>query len=507
MIIKTDSLRRKLDSDIKVLKFGRGYYNLAQKGSFKYLPLNTEISDIDYEARVPFVKGFIDDLKNIITRIRGSPFTFTYLNAGTYKEFEDSKPPWNIFPRDRHRREDKKYFKLSPNNLCDFDLLEARNWFRNFREQKLFEKFKTRGLNPSEDYKEISDILNGDAIRLADLIKIESIIEEYSTIRWFYADVMREFKKVGKYSYNLLEQIKKDPSPVAQYVYLFLDRGIPKAIEIDVGLVSTIKKAYKPSQQALYRYYKGDWYKILKSYKGPINRKYEKEYKSFISTLAPINSMLARIVMLQRVQKYGNIPVGYAIKIRKDLQEDLKKYFPDIGDTKMSIIEYKLRNLLNKKAESKVYYFYDRLWKDEAKMSYYKKIRLVNLAGKYTDSKTLIRRRENGVQCPFFESGLEEYMKVLAERSKISGKLFKKCFTKLAKEQKLLVFNFVKKYFDGLPVTRIFLEKRGDNHALRGVFSREDRDFAKDHGENRGSEYIISPKYKRRVQIYLLSGK
>ena len=157
MIIKSRMFDMKLKNDIRHLHIGnrplrfKGSYNLKLDGDF--------VTDIDFSSLVYFNTSLIS---TIITTLSNMPITFRflYLNAGTIKEFI---PPWNI-------------------KTCNFNLIEARIWFRTFAGKKLMDQ-------PKLDY--IYDILYDTSIKLADIVAVDDLLEDQGTVRWSLDDIRK----------------------------------------------------------------------------------------------------------------------------------------------------------------------------------------------------------------------------------------------------------------------------------------------------------------------------
>ena len=250
-MIKTPEFERKLEQKIYQYTFDRNNPPVLL-GSFKY---TNYISDIDFSLFIRFNPTFIKILIHKLQNLKD--FKFLYLNAGIDQRY---KLPWLI------NYEPGPPFGLE-SETCNFDLYKTNEWFESLVQKNI--------LHP-DTYKQIYNILNKGSLILGDLIDIQDIIYEYSSIKWFLPDIIKGSKNVGGVTYILLDELKKEEGPVLNSIYIDGD----KVVSVDIGLVD--KKYKKPIWSRMYKYYTKNWYKILKSYKKLISKDFEQEYRNLI---------------------------------------------------------------------------------------------------------------------------------------------------------------------------------------------------------------------------------
>lgn len=472
MIIKTQDFVTKLNNNLHQISFDKNK-PLVLKGSFNRV---TYISDIDYTAYVHFNDGLIKILSRKLKNLKD--FIFIYLNAGTDINF---KVPWIIYSG-----------KSGPTKRCDFDLNIVLEWYDNFKKRKASEVVS------DIDFKKIDKILSNNDLTLGNLIDIEEILGKYGTIRWFLPDIEKGVKYIGEHKYILLDEIIKDDSPVAQYLYM---AGKNEYVAIDVGLVDN--KVKKPYLTDRYQFYTKNWYKIFKDYKKIISKDYEQEYYNIRKNFEFINSLLAQILVIQTIEKYKLLSSSQTLPILVDLQTNLSKVDikTDISTDKIELI---LKKKLNDMSKPYIDYFFDKLTY-VGKLETMSTMRLMRISNIPTDKQTLLDRKNNGLICPFFEGETDEYINSLSVKLLISEDEVKKCLEKISKKENISVLDIITKYFKNIPANRLFIQDKQDKLILRGALKDIDYETIGQLGKSIDSNFLIFDiKYKKLLQIYLL---
>ena len=462
MLVKTKEFVEKLNSKLYQYTFNKKI-PLSLKGSFRD---TTYISDIDFSAYVYFNDKFIQILIHKLNNLKD--FKFLYLNAGIDK---DMKTPWVIYPK----------------SGCDFDIDKARKWFS---------EFKTKKIIPNDSYTKIEQILNKKKLILGDIVEIQEILKEYNRIRWFLPDIINGTKTIRGHTYTLLEELKRDTGPVINTIYI----DGKDIVSVDIGLVD--KKHGHPIWETMYKYYTTNWYKILKSYKFFISKDHETEYKKTMSSLEYENAVLAKSKLLNSLMKYNPVGKNSINYIAQDLRKNLEK--EGIITTSLKEVVDILAKRLNNKSKPYVDYFLDKL-NDVGKIKNYQLLRLTEVAKIPTSIDQLIKRRQEGIECPFFESDTDQNINNLADRLLLDPKKWYKCLVKVSKREGKNLDVFVKEIFDKSPVSRLFLQHRNKLY-IRGAISNKDDKVFEKIGENKRDYYTFDLKYMKRLQIYLITG-
>ena len=464
MLIKTQYFVKKLNSKLYQYSFNKKQ-PLSLKGSFQY---TTYISDIDFTAYVYFNDTFIKILIHKIKNLKD--FRFMYLNAGSY---DDLKVPWVIYSE----------------GGCDFNLENTKIWFNHFKLQNIIR---------IDSYDQIERILNKKFLIIGDLIDIQEILDGYKTIRWFLPDIIKGTKTVRKHTYVLLEELKIEEGPVLNGVYID-GRDI---VSVDIGLVD--KRYRQPIWSRMYKYYTENWYKILKSYKKLISKDYENEYRKVMSTLEYDNALLAEANLLNNLMKYNVVGQDGINYVAQDLKKNLEKEGIKTFDLK-EVVNI-LTTRLNNKSKPYVDYFLDKL-EYYGKIKTYQRLRLTELAKILTSRKKLVERRKGGIECPFFESNIDQHINNIASRLMVDQDKWYRCLRKVSKSQGKELDIFVKEMYNKSPVSRLFLQNISkDKIYIRGALTNQDTEVLGKIVENKRNYLSCDSKYMKRLQIYLLTG-
>jgi hypothetical protein len=122
--------------------------------------------------------------------------------------------------------------------------------------------------------------------------------------------------------------------------------------------------------------------------------------------------------------------------------------------------------------------------------------------------KKLKKRRKKGIECPFFESDINQHINNLASRLMVDNDKFNDCIVKVAEDEKKSLNVFVKEIFDKSPISRLFLQyKKGKNKIyIRGSITNADSNILNKFCDKKQGYYSCHLKYTKRVQIYLVTG-
>ena len=251
----------------------------------------------------------------------------------------------------------------------------------------------------------------------------------------------------------------------------------------------------------MYKYYTKNWYEILKSYKKLISKDFEQEYRSVMKTFELDNSILGQTKLLESILKYNVFPPEKIFKV----SHNVKQLLSSIGLNSLNLndIIKELINILNNRAKPFVDYFLDKL--QNPKILTYMKLRLLEISNIPTNKKLLVERFNKGIKCPFFEEYIDEYLNTMSSKLMIDKTLFKSCLKKISDKKHISIQDVINKYFNDIPISRLFLEIKNDNLYVRGDLIDKDYNFLKDIGEQRHDYYVLNIKYTKKLQIYLLS--
>jgi hypothetical protein len=464
MLIKTKEFVHRLNSRLYQYSFNRKI-PLSLKGSFQ----NTSfISDIDFTSYVYFNDKFIEILINKIERLKD--FKFIYLNAGIDHDF---KIPWVIYPE----------------HGCNVDIIKIKEWFVDFR---------LKNLIPLEEYEKIYDILYKDKLIIGDLIYIQDILQKYDTIKWFLQDIKKGVKVIRGHTYNLLEELKQDSGPVLNSLYIDND----DIVSVDIGLVD--KRYKRQIWSRMYKYYTENWYGILKGYKKVISKDYEIEYNNVLSTLQYDNALMAQASLLKSILTYNIVDNKLINKLGTDLHNRLEK--DNIKEKRLDDVVSIIKKKLNDTAKPYVDYFLDKLT-HYGKIKIYMNLRLTELSKISTSTENLIKRKQDGIECPFFESDTYQQIDNISIRTMLNKNIFLKCMEK-QKPADTLLSQFIKDIFYTSPVYRLFLQINKIEKVIyvRGAITHTDSIVLEKFGVRLNEQYICNIKYTKRLQIYLLTG-
>lgn len=381
---------------------------LVLKGSYKFRPYGSYITDIDLTANVYFSESLLSRLNAILNNIkRTNDFIFIHMNCGIYKEFIT---PWT--------------FDMAN---CDYDPTEAKKWYVEFKKKNLVSK---------EIYDKIESLLFSDNMTIRNLVEIDKMLEPFSEIQWSQQEISTGFKvdKLGN-RYNLLKLMSEGVT-VMRYLYRSEDQG-NDVCSIDLGLVGVGKIPFKTGY--MYSYYLQDWYKIFKNYKWVVDEPYKEDYMEVMRQIDLLNALCNRIKLYNKLETYNILTPGYRQSIRNDIQ----KYIAQINQEYLSLNMKQLYSTLYEQIKSIVQQyvisFKDKInQKHKANFNLYYERGVIESKKPVTQT-TLISRRANGLKCPFFEIDIDmyEYLYKLAFRILFNPEAFIKCFVEASQNSGL----------------------------------------------------------------------
>lgn len=395
MISKTEHLIKQLEDNLWVITPDKNY-PLKLKGSFKFKPENSLVTDIDFTAIVRYNKGLVEiALRKLLERVRKSPyFIFMDFSCGMYKDFI---VPWKI------------------NSFgCDFDYTVSIEWYNNLKNKNILKE---------SDITKLDSILYSSEINIADLINIERILEPYYDIKWTEQDVYNGYK-IDIYDnttkYDLLDLLKDERFyGVLKLLFVYYDTNKNiDYIPIDLRLIQGFDKTIE--MQKLYPYYSNNWYKIMKSYKWKVLDEYKEEYTVSLLKIDYQNALLNRLKMYKKIIKNKLLQPMYLSNFEFKLYDeinglaniidnDLIKNIPDKPDISYinNIISLLTENI-NNQLENDVLYYRTKLNKQDVIREDMNFSRIL-YSKKSSSIDELKKKRDLGILCPFYLIDGDEY--------------------------------------------------------------------------------------------------
>jgi hypothetical protein len=388
MLIKTELFDKKFKADTHFITINKNS-PLIQRGSYKLKKLNSVVSDIDLAQFVRATDSLLHRLLQIINQTKRSNFIFTKLHCGMYEDFI---APWTVNNR----------------GGCVYNVEKAREWYK---------ALKSKAIMDEESYKKIEAKLFRDDIGIKDLLSIKQIVRPFSEILWNREDIQRGYKVFLGKKYYLLDLIKKGHVTVMRYLY----RYGREYVSIDFGLVD---KQYIKEPSILHEYYRGDVYKIFKSYKWYLKKEYYEEYVKVMGDLEKYTGLLNRVKLISGAEKH--IP-------QKDidyLKQDATKYANGIGLSYDSGIEKNLVKKIHEIVEKNRPYFRERI-QDRFKQE------VLSYELRSEQAKALISQNElekSNKECPFYTVEEEDFFRLLklSNRALIEPKRLIDCITTIS---------------------------------------------------------------------------
>lgn len=431
MISKTEHLIKQLEDNLWVITPDKNY-PLKLKGSFKFKPENSLVTDIDFTAIVRYNKGLVEiALRKLLERVRKSPyFIFMDFSCGMYKDFI---VPWKI------------------NSFgCDFDYTVSIEWYNNLKNKNILKE---------SDITKLDSILYSSEINIADLINIERILEPYYDIKWTEQDVYNGYK-IDIYDnttkYDLLDLLKDERFyGVLKLLFVYYDTNKNiDYIPIDLRLIQGFDKTIE--MQKLYPYYSNNWYKIMKSYKWKVLDEYKEEYTASLLKIDYQNALLNRLKMYKKIIKNKLLQPMYLSNFEFKLYDEINglsniidneliKNIPDKPDISYinNIISLLTENI-NNQLENDVIYYRTKLNKQDVIREDMNFARIL-YSKKSSSVDELKQKRELGILCPFYLIDGDEYnfLYNIGINFMIEPENLIECFQEFVLKNNILVRNIV----------------------------------------------------------------
>jgi hypothetical protein len=400
MLIKTREFDNKFNQEVKWITPDQKR-SLWQKGSYKIKEWGEIVTDIDLQANVRFDSSLIDILSRMLynLRVKHSPFIFIRMAVGRYKGY---KLPWVI----------------NDKGSCDFNLNKAKAWFVWFKDHKMV---------PDRVLEYIREKLSAPELRISDLIDIENAIQPYAEINWLEDDIRRGFIQRSNTKYILLDEMKTE-TPVLEFAYQYGPMGY---IGIDVGLVDK-KYAVAPTD-GMYRYYKQDWYKVMKGFRWKIPETEKADYFTRMNTINRLIALKYQMEFIQKLIKYHTLPKDITDKLEFVIHTELsyiRIYGHDVDDLLKNITDD-----INIQLESFVTHFADMLADPEDRKEALMYLQRGKASLMPVSQDILVQRYKAGNNCPFFSTDMTELELLvnLALRIEMDPDQVVDCFTQISK--------------------------------------------------------------------------
>lgn len=408
------------------------------KGSYKIRPYGGLITDIDVVEPIFATHSFITRLQQILKALSDSPLTFLTLYCGVYDEFI---MPWTI---DNH-------------GSCQYDNHAVKVWYENL---------KTKKLVPESLLKEIKHNLFSTTLSLSNLIKVRDILKNYSRISWTEEAIERggytEF--MGK-KYTLLEMLQKGHTCIGTFLF----RPPSQKLEfctIDVGWVDD---RYQKESSILIEYYNENIYRIFKSYKWFVDKKYISEYLEAANSLDRYTSLKSRITALE-VAKNALFPTEI-----DHAQENILSTAKNLGFTgAIPEIQKKVQKEIEKLCKKYIQEFRPKLFeKYRNEVAVYEiraeesKERKTRESLKISSAKGLAKDFIN--TCPFFEIPLPElqHLVSLAQRAQVPESALVQCVKMVARNTGINSFTLIRTLFSNQTEGEL-IEREGKKYYRAG---------------------------------------
>jgi hypothetical protein len=399
MLIKTEVFDMVLNSELYQITINK-QKPLIKRGSYKIKPIGSVITDIDLAQFVYANQGLIDRLNQILDSLsRKRTFIFTRLHCGMYNDFI---PPWSV---------DGK-------GSCVYDPQKAREWYTQLRLKNVMDE---------KSYKAVEDKLFRNDMTIKDLLEIKQIIRPYSEILWDRDDIRKGYKVFLGQRYDLVSLMQKGHVTVMRYLYKYGQ----EYVSIDFGLVD---KKYIKEPSILHEYYRGDIYKIFKSYKWYLKKEYFDQYLNVMKELENFTGLLNRVKLISNVVRYKILPegeinylIGDAIKYAKSLG---MKYSLETTSQTEKALTAKISEIVR---NNRVYF------RERIEDRYKKEVASYELRSAEAtipvSQKLIAQRVKNGIACPFFQVDLSDfhYLLKLAYRTLIDPEKMLNCVSMASK--------------------------------------------------------------------------
>lgn len=383
------------------------------KGSYKIRPYGGLITDIDVVEPIFATHSLITRLQQILKALPDSPLTFLTLYCGVYDEFI---MPWTI----------------DIYGSCQYDNHAVKVWYEKLKKEKLV---------PESILKEIKHNLFGTTLSLSNLIKVRDILKNYSRISWTEADIQRggltEF--MGK-KYTLLEMLQKGHTCIGTFLFRPPSHSL-EFCTIDVGWVDD---RYQKESSILIEYYNENIYRIFKSYKWFVDKKYISEYLQAANSLDKYTSLKSRITALE-VAKNALFPTEI-----DHAQENILSTAKKLGyEGSISEIQKKVQREIEKLCKKYIQEFRPKLFEKYRNEVAVYEIRAEESKERKT-RESLKSSKDSALTCPFFEIPLPELQHLvgLAQRAQVPESALVQCVKMVARNTGIDSFTLIRTLFN-----------------------------------------------------------
>lgn len=426
MLIKTPEFDKQFRRDMSQLILNPRK-DLIVKGSYSRKEMGSYISDIDITALVWFDKKLLESILKVLENIKQSgTFTFIQFGCGNYKEFI---VPWRV----------------DDIGNCKYNFERTKAWF-----------YKLKQLIPLEVYNKIGKLLFGKGVSLQNLTKVETILTPFSEINWTEQTIRDGYVEVRGIRYQLLDEMKLR-TPVLEFVYN--PRG-NEVCSIDVGMVD--KRYNTSSLQILYKYYKQDWYSILKVLRWKIKEQYSEEFTVMLKKIEFIVAVKYQVELLENIIKYQL----YSERKIRDILTDVMKQVERLSENKLtnkslSEISNNISKQIQHIAKKYVPYFQARV-KDEYALD----VKVTYERGLSAEKKIpLDELKTSTLICPFFTTDLEDFKRItqISTRTLIDTNTLADCIAFVAKQYNKTVKDVLR---EDIPSNNLQLIDEGEEIVL-----------------------------------------
>lgn len=420
MLIKTEEFNRELYQYLPMLLINPKKPPEV-KGSYRIRPFGGLITDIDVAEQITATHYFVTRLGEILTSLSNSPFTFLTLYCGVYDEFN---MPWTV----------------DIYGSCKYDGHAVKVWYENLKKLSLL---------PEPLLKEIKHNLFASTISLSDLVKVRDLLKNYSRISWTEDTIKKGYTEFLGKKYTLLDMLQKGHTCIGTFLFRPSSQK-PEFCTVDVGYSDP---RYQKETSILIEYYNNNIYKIFKSYKWFIDKKYLSEYLEAANSIDKYTSLKSRIATLETAKNVlfpteierardniintakklgisGSIP-EIQKKVQKEIEELCKKYIQEF------------RPKLFEKYRNEVAVYEIRAMESREKME-----------------REKLKEKETEIVCPFFEIPLPELQHLIdiAQRAQVPEAALVQCVKNVSQSTGIDSFTLIRTLFNKEPVGKIVEE-------------------------------------------------
>jgi len=456
MIIKSEEFDKQLNDNIFQITPNKDY-PLQIKGSYKFKPFGSLITDIDFVCNVLFnEKLFKIAIPAMLSRInRYNNFLFIDISCGYYKDF---KLPWKVMKTG-----------------CEFDYDKTIKWYNNIKSKKIISESST---------KYIDSIIYKDALTINDLYDIRNELEPYFDIKWTIQDIYNGFI-IDKYDkitrYDLLELVKTEQCVLKiVFIYYMDSYGNKDYVSIDLPLIDI---HYTDKLERDIYHYSENWYKVFKEYKWRVKEEYREEYTKSLLKIDYKNVLVNRIKLFKKCIKHNILSPNdlkyFENKLLSEIidkksglskQELIDNGFTDtFSKYNLDGIKLILSKNINNELKDDIIYFIDKLIDKEKIIEQMNIYRFLTLGKIPVNIDILRKRREMGIKCPFYKLDDNEYefLYLKAIDLLINPIKFVDCFTDICNEYEILVRDIV-----NLSRNDIVLKLNNENTEIIDIYKR-----------------------------------